>query len=198
LTGLGSTQQLWLYSASASDGFRLQSNRVLLGSASVSGQSGYAPLDRQLASGSIRFYDHHQDNRTLTFVSLSGGVVRDPNLANQLVLGGDTGLRGYPRNYQTGERLAVLNVEERVYTDWYPFRLFRVGGAVFYDWGRAWDGPGESPSSAHWLRNVGFGLRILSTRSSFGNVLHVDFAFPLVREPGIKSFQFLVQTKLSL
>ncbi len=198
LTGLGSTQQLWLYSASASDGFRLRSNRVLLGSASVSGQSGYAPLDRQLASGSIRFYDHHQDNRTLTFASLSGGVVKDPNLANQLVLGGDTGLRGYPRNYQTGERLALLNVEERVYTDWYPFRLFRVGGAVFYDWGRAWDGPGESPSSAHWLRNVGFGLRILSARSSFGNVLHVDFAFPLVREPGIRSFQFLVQTKLSL
>jgi len=198
LTGLGSTQQLWLYSASASDGFRLQSNRVLLGSASVSGQSGYAPLDRQLASGSIRFYDHHQDNRTLTFVSLSGGVVRDPNLANQLVLGGDTGLRGYPRNYQTGERLAVLNVEERVYTDWYPFRLFRVGGAVFYDWGRAWGGPGESPSSARWLSNVGIGLRILSTRSSFGNVLHVDLAFPLNRDPNIKSFQFLVQTKLSL
>ena len=198
LTGLGSTQQLWLYSASASDGFRLRSNRVLLGSASVSGQSGYAPLDRQLTSGSIRFYDHHQDNRTLTFVSLSGGVVKDPNLANQLVLGGDTGLRGYPRNYQTGERLALLNVEERVYTDWYPFRLFRVGGAVFYDWGRAWDGPGESPSSAHWLRDVGFGLRILSTRSSFGNVLHIDFAFPLNRDPGIKSFQFLVQTKVSL
>jgi len=198
LTGLGSTQQLWLYSVSASDGFRLQSDRVVLGSASASGQSGYSPLDRQLASGSIRFYDHHQDNRTLTFVSLSGSLVKDPNLANQLVLGGDTGLRGYPRNYQTGERLALLNVEQRVYTDWYPFHLFRVGGAVFYDWGRAWDGPGESPSSAHWLRDVGFGLRILSARSSFGNVLHIDFAFPLNRDPSIKSFQFLVQTKLSL
>ncbi len=198
LTGLGSTQQLWLYSASASDGFRLPSNRVLLGSASVSGQSGYAPLDRQLASGSIRFYDHHQDNRTLTFVSLAGDILKDPNLANQLPLGGDTGLRGYPRNYQTGDRRLLLNVEERVYTDWYPFRLFRMGGAVFYDWGRAWGGPGESPSSARWLSNVGIGLRILSTRSSFGNVLHVDLAFPLNRDPNIKSFQFLVQTKLSL
>jgi outer membrane protein assembly factor BamA len=198
LTGLGSTQNLWRYSASASDGFRLPSNRVLLGSASVSGQSGYAPLDRQQASASIRFYDYHKDNRTLTFVSLSGGVVKDPNLSNQLVLGGDTGLRGYPRNYQTGERLVVLNVEERVYTDWYPFHLIRVGGAVFYDWGRAWDGPGESPSSARWLSNVGFGLRLLSTRSAFGNVLHIDFAFPLNRDPNIKPFQFLVTTKLSL
>jgi len=197
LTGWGSTQNLWLYSASASDGLRFPSDRVLLGSASVSGQSGYAPLDRHLAGGSIRFYDHHKDDRTLTFVSLAGDVLKDPNLANQLVLGGDTGLRGYPRNYQTGDRRVVFNVEERLYTDWYPFRLIRVGGAVFFDWGRAWDGPGESPSSARWLSNVGFGLRFLSTRSSFGNVLHVDLAFPLNRDPNIKSFQFLVQTKLS-
>ena len=197
LTGLGSTQNLWLYSASASDGFRLPSNWVLLGSASVMGQSGYAPLDRQLASGSIRFYGH-ADSRTLTFVSLSGDTLKDPNASSQLVLGGDTGLRGYPRNYQAGERRVLLNVEERVYTDWYPFRLFRVGGAVFYDLGRAWNGPAESPSSARWLSDVGFGLRILSARSSFGNVLHVDFAFPLNRDPGIKSYQFLVQTKLTL
>src|SRR6266704_3037965 len=197
LSGLGSTQNLWLYSASASDGFRLPSNRVLLGSASISGQTGYGPLDRDLASGSIRFYGH-PTSRTLTFVSLSGDALKDRNASSPLRLGCDTGLRGYPRSYQTGDRRLLLNVEERVYTDWYPFRLFRVGGAVFYDWGRAWGGPGESPSSAHWLRNVGFGLRILSARSSFGNVLHVDLAFPLNRDPNIKSFQFLVQTKLSL
>jgi hypothetical protein len=197
LTGLGSTQNLWLYSASASDGFRLPSNQVLLGSASVSGQTGYAPLDRQLASGSIRFYGH-PDSRTLAFASLSGDTLRDPTSSSQLVLGGDTGLRGYPRNYQTGDRRVLLNVEERVYTDWYPFRLIRVGAAAFYDRGRAWGGPGESPSSAGWLSNVGFGLRFLSTRSSFGNVLHVDFAFPLNRDPNIKSFQFLVTSKLSL
>jgi outer membrane protein assembly factor BamA len=195
LTGLGSTQNLWLYSVSASDGFRLPSSSVLLGSASVSGQTGYGQLDRYLASGSIRYYDHHKDDRTLTFVSLAGDIVKDPA---PLGLGGDTGLRGYPRSYQTGDRRVLLNVEERVYTDWYPFRLIRVGGAAFFDSGRAWDGPGESPSSARWLSNVGFGMRFLSTRSSFGNVLHVDLAFPLNRDPNIKSFQFLVQTKLSL
>jgi len=197
LTGLGSTQNLWLYSVSASDGFRLPSNRVLLGSASVSGQTGYALLDKQQTSGSIRFYGH-SDDRTLTFVSLAGDLLRDPNLANQLVLGGDTGLRGYPRNFQTGDRRVLLNLEERVYTDWYPFRLIRVGGAAFYDWGRAWGGPGENPSNAGWLSNVGFGLRFLSTRSAFGNVLHVDLAFPLNRGPNIKPYQFLVTSKLSL
>jgi len=197
LTGLGSTQNLWRYSASASDGFRLPSNSVLLGSTTISGQTGYGPLDRYLASGSIRFYGH-PDHRTLTFVSLAADVLKDPNLSSQLQLGGDTGLRGYPRSYQTGDRRVVFNIEERVYTDWYPFRLIRVGAAAFFDSGRAWDGPGESASSAHWLSDVGFGLRFLSTRSSFGNVLHVDLAFPLNRDPNIKSFQFLVQSKLSL
>jgi outer membrane protein assembly factor BamA len=197
LSSLGSTQNLWLYSANASDGFQLPSNRVLLGSASIAGQTGYAPLDRRLTSGSIRFYGH-SDSRSLLFVSLSGDALKDPNQSSQLVLGGDTGLRGYPRNYQTGERRVLLNVEQRAYTDWYPFRLFRIGGAVFYDSGRAWGGPFENTSNAGWLSNVGFGLRILSTRSAFGNVLHVDFAFPLNRDPNIKSFQFLVGTKVSL
>jgi len=109
LTGLGSTQNLWLYSAGASDGFRFPSNRVLLGSASISGQNGYAPLNRQGAKGSIRFYDHHSDNRTLTFVSLSGGVLKEPQPFQPAGARGDTGLRGYPRNYQTGSRLVVLN-----------------------------------------------------------------------------------------
>ena len=196
LTALGSTENLWLYAVSASDGFRLSPRHSLLASASVAGQTGYAPLDRKLASGSIRYYGN-SDSRTLTFVSLAADTLTDANSTTQLGLGGDTGLRGYPRSYQTGDHRVLLNVERRVYTDWYPFRLFRVGGAVFYDLGRAWSGTGESPSSAHWLNDVGLGLRILSTRSAFGNVLHIDFAFPLNRDPNVKSFQFLVATQTS-
>src|SRR5437879_1275167 len=55
-TGLGSTQNMWLYSAAASDGFRFPSDRTVLTSASIDGQSGYGPLDRQLLSSSIRYY----------------------------------------------------------------------------------------------------------------------------------------------
>src|SRR5947207_14249418 len=77
LTGLGSTQNLWLYSASASDGFRLRSNWVLLGSAPISGQTGYAALDRQRVSGSIRVYGH-PNSRTLPRDSLSRDPLKDP------------------------------------------------------------------------------------------------------------------------
>lgn len=194
LTGLGSTQELWIYSVSVSDGYRTQKGGILLGSVSTVGQTGYGPLDKQASSGSIKFYSH-PDSRTLIFLSLAGDVLRDATSSTQLVVGGDTGLRGYPRNYQSGDNRVVFNVEDRVYTDWYPFQLFRVGGAVFYDFGRAWGGPSGNTEHAGWLSDVGFGLRILSARSAFGNVLHLDLAFPLNRDPSIKSVQFLVQTQ---
>jgi outer membrane translocation and assembly module TamA len=89
----------------------------------------------------------------------------------------------------------VFNIEDRVYTDWYPLQLFRVGGAVYYDLGRAWGGPTANTQNTGWLNDVGLGLRILSARSAFGNVLHLDLAFPLHRDPNIKRVQFLVQTQ---
>lgn len=195
-TALGSTQALWIYSGSVADGYRFPSGGVFLSSVSSAGQAGYGPLDRQTTSGSTRFYSR-PDSRTLVFFSLAGDILRDPTATSQLVLGGDTGLRGYPRNYQTGDHRVLLNIEGRVYTDWYPLRLFRVGGAVFYDLGRANGGPNANTDHTGWLSDVGFGLRILSARSAFGNVLHIDLAFPLNRDPNIKTVQFLVQTKVT-
>jgi outer membrane protein assembly factor BamA len=191
---LGSTQEVWLYKVSVSDGYRLPSGGILLSSVSSTGQWGYGPLDKQATSGSVRFYSH-PDNRTLVFFSLAGDILKDATSSTQLVLGGDTGLRGYPRNYQSGDYRTVLNTEYRVYTDWYPVRLFRVGGAVFYDLGRAGGGPNSNTEHTGWLSDVGIGLRILNARTAFGNVLHLDLAFPLTYDPAIRRVQFLVQTQ---
>jgi outer membrane protein assembly factor BamA len=194
LTGLGSTQELWLYTVSASDGYRTSKGGILLGSFAATGQTGYGPLDKQASSASVKYYSR-PDSRTVSFFSLAGDVLRDATASTQLVLGGDTGLRGYPRNYQSGDNRVVANVERRVYTDWYPIRLFRVGGAVFYDLGRAWGGPGANTQNTGWLSDVGVGLRILNARTAFGNVLHIDLAFPLTYDPSIRRVQFLVQSQ---
>ena len=193
-TALGSTQQVWLYNFSVSDGYRLPSGGLLLSSVSTLGQTGYGPLDKQTTSSSVRFYSH-PDSRTLVFFSLAGDILKDATASTQLTLGGDTGLRGYPRNYQTGDSRTVFNAEYRVYTDWYPIRLFRVGGAVFYDLGRAGGGPNSNTEHTGWLSDVGVGLRILNARTAFGNVLHIDLAFPLTYDPNIKRVQWLVQTQ---
>jgi hypothetical protein len=133
----------------------------------------------------------------LLYSALSGtrGVNLDPD--HELVLGGENGLRGYPRRYQAGDRSALFTLEGRYYTSLYPFRLFRVGGAAFYDMGRAWGGEFVKSPDPGILRNVGVGLRLGMTRSGLGNVIHLDMAIPLDGDPTINPVQFLVTTKQS-
>jgi hypothetical protein len=88
-----------------------------------------------------------------------------------------------------------LTVEQRYFTNWYPFRLFRVGGAAFFDIGRTW---GESPVSTPsqgLLKDVGIGLRFGNSRSGLGNIIHVDLAFPLDGDSSIEDVQILLETK---
>jgi len=124
-------------------------------------------------------------------------VLTHPDVNETLLLGGDNGLRGYPLRYQSGTRRALFTLEERHYTDIYLWRLFRIGGAGFFDSGRAWGGDNVNASNPGWLSDVGFGLRIESARSSFSNILHVDLAFPLNGTADIAKVQLLVKVKTS-
>lgn len=195
-TGLGSTQDAWLYSASVSKGLHYPARNTLIASASVSGRLHEGDRENQLISASFRYFVPHSDSAQF-LVSGAVDIYRHPDTPAPLQLGGDTGLRGYPLSYQSGERRSLFTLEERLYSDWYPYRLFRVGGAVFTDIGRAWNGPGESPGNNKFLADAGFGLRLLSARSAFGNVAHIDFAFPLNHRNDVRSVQFLITTKTS-
>ncbi|MGC1387634.1 MAG: hypothetical protein WA807_06460 [Steroidobacteraceae bacterium] len=130
----------------------------------------------------------------LLYAALAGTVTDSLDPDKQLLLGGDNGMRGYPLRYESGTSRGILTVEQRVFTDWYPFRLVRFGAAAFADVGRTWGSGVVGNSDPGLLRDVGLGLRLGNTRSGLGNVLHVDFAFPLGDTEGIKHFQFVVQT----
>jgi len=133
----------------------------------------------------------------LLYASLSGTVTDSLDPDMQLLLGGDNGLRGYPLRYESGTSRALFTVEQRVFTDWFPFRLARVGGALFADVGRTWGSGVIGNSDPGLLRDVGFGLRLGNSRTGLGNVLHIDLAFPLNNINGIQRVQFLVQTMQS-
>lgn len=138
-----------------------------------------------------------QSERHLLFISLDADVGEALDLDNPIEIGGDNGIRGYPLRYQRGEARARFTIEQRYFTDYYLWRLFRVGGAVFFDAGRVW---GEDPFGSEnlgLLRDVGFGLRLGSTRSSIGKMVHIDFAFPLDGDDSIDSFQFLIEGRRS-
>jgi len=133
----------------------------------------------------------------LLYAELSGTVTDSLDPDMQLLLGGDNGLRGYPLRYESGTSRALLTVEQRVFTDWFPFRLARVGGAIFADVGRTWGNGVIGNSDPGLLKDVGFGLRLGNSRTGLGNVLHIDLAFPLNDISGIQKVQFLVQTMRS-
>ncbi len=196
LSGLGSSRQLWSYSASIGNGFRIADDHDLLASASLSGRHGDGRSERQKLGFSLRYFVPN-GKRSVFYASITGDVVHNPFPEDRLYLGGDSGLRAYPLRYQAGERRTLITVEQRVFTDWFPFRLFRVGGAVFYDIGRAWGGADQTAINDRWLHGFGFGLRILSARTANANVLHVDFAFPQNADPSVDAFQVLVKTRVS-
>jgi hypothetical protein len=55
-----------------------------------------------------------------------------------------------PLRYQAGERRSLLSVEERFFTDFYPWRLFRMGYAAFLDVGSSTSTP--TATSSGWLK----------------------------------------------
>jgi len=142
-------------------------------------------------------YYRRQSEKRLFFARLNGTYGHDLDLDQQLFLGGDNGLRGYPLRYQSGDKRALLTLEQRFFTDWYPFRLFRVGAAVFFDAGQTW---GEGPfgtGSDGLLKDIGAGLRLGNTRSGLGRVVHIDVAYPLDGDESISNVQFIVELKQS-
>jgi hemolysin activation/secretion protein len=161
-----------------------------------SGRVTGGALQNGIMDGSVRYYNEQSKN-WLFFTTVAATKGWRLDLDNQVTLGGDNGLRGYPLRYQDGNARALFTIEQRYFTDWYVFRLFRVGGAVFFDAGRTWGQAPLATPSLGMLSDAGFGLRFGNARSGLGNVIHVDLAFPFNGDPTIKRVQFLVQTEHS-
>jgi outer membrane protein assembly factor BamA len=195
-TGLGSSRTAWLYAGSVSRGFEPAENQTLMTSAAVSGRYQDGQVHQQSLSLQAQYY-LRQTPRRLFYVSLAGDRLTRPDIGQTLELGGDNGLRGYPLRYQNGTQRTLLTVEQRVYTDLFIWQLFRVGGAAFFDVGRAWGGDDANADHTGWLRDTGIGLRIVSARAAFSNVLHIDLAFPLGAAADVRKRQFLVKMKTS-
>ena len=135
----------------------------------ASGRIERGTLENGLLSASLTNFDE-QSSHWLLYSALTARAGRRLALDNQILLGGDNGLRGY------------------------PLRLFRVGAAVFFDMGRTWGRPPLAAPGLGLLEDAGFGLRLGNARTAFGNVIHVDLAFPFDAGSSIKQVQFLVTT----
>ena len=191
---LGSDRDAWVAQVWAQDGVDLAPGHSLFGTLAASGRLEDGSLTNGILEAESRYY-WQTTEKSKFYVDVTGALAEDLDAERQLTLGGDNGLRGYPLRYQAGTSRALLTVEERYYTDWYPFHLFYVGAAVFFDVGRTWGTDVTGAESLGWLKDVGIGLRLGSSRSSFGNVIHIDLAFPLDGDDDIDDVQLLVKTK---
>ncbi len=192
----GSTGDAWLYDGSISRGFEPADQRTLVASARITGQYQQGSVQRQQLGARLQYYQP-QGSHYLFYASAAADHLTHPGLTDELLLGGDSGLRGYPLRYQSGHNRALFTIEERAYSDLYVWRLFRVGGAAFADLGRAWGGDATNTVKPGWISSVGAGLRIFSVRAAFSNVIHLDIAFPNDPDVNVKKVQFLVKTKTS-
>lgn len=112
-------------------------------------------------------------------VRFEGVYSSNLDTSQQVVLGGQSGARAFDNRFQVGDRKLLLTLERRRFTDHHFFNLVRMGWAVFFDVGRAWDPEVDDPFEDDYLANIGIGLRFTSSKANKGRFLHIDLAFPL-------------------
>jgi hypothetical protein len=177
-------------------GWQFSDSQQLFLSSRLAGRYEFGALHDAILTWTSSYYLATSE-QTRLLLRFSGDAGHDLDGDHTLQLGGDTGLRGYPLRYQNGNQRALFTVEERLYTNYYLFRLVNLGYAAFYDMGRTWGTTLVPTPQLGLLKDVGAGLRLGNQRSSFGSVIHIDLAVPLDRTASISSLQFLVSTQQS-
>ncbi len=194
--GFGSSQDAWMIALNGQTGFGNSDTQSLILASELNTRVEDSGLANFRFDASAEYFRRQSDKR-LFYASLRGTFGQELDADQQILLGGDTGLRGYPLRYLSGNRSALLSLEQRFFTDWYPFRLVHVGGAVFFDAGKTWGNRFAADSDDTVLKDIGVGLRLGNTRSGQGRMTHIDLAFPLDGDRDIDSLQFLIETRKS-
>ena len=191
----GATLDRVVADASAATGWHPGPRQILLAGFQGSSRFGGSGAENLLMGGSLRYYVRDFGDH-IFYAALSGDISHQLDPERQLLLGGDTGLRGYPLRYLQGDRRVLLTLEQRFYSSRELLHLLHLGAAIFFDAGSAWfeDGDGKVAARRALLKDVGLGLRFGSSRSSRGSMIHLDLAFPLDGGSSIKRVQWLVST----
>ena len=190
----GADRDAILYRASASRLFGVLDQTALAILVNTSGRIEGGAAENSLFSVRARF-SHRFSEKSSFFTMLSTTYGHKLDLEAPVELGGDTGLRGYPLRYQSGDSKLLLSIEQRYFWDWYPLRLFRVGGAIFADVGRTWGDHPLGGEDLGWLKDIGFGLRFAPTRTGSRKIIHLDIAFPLDGDASIDDVQIVLESK---
>ncbi len=192
---LGNARDLVRYQASYSNVIGVGEHHILQLHGDLDGRHYKTPnpIDSGVLGLEIN-YNWFRDDQNRWYLKLRYDIGENLEQFEQLTLGGANGLRGYPVDYQRGDRRYLLNIERRYFSDLHLFNIVRMGAVAFFDAGRSWGGQIDGEPNTH-LSNVGIGLRFSSSKTKVGNVLHIDFAAPLAERSGLDSTQVLIKAE---
>ena len=171
--------------------------------AQLGGSTRWAEGDAEnlVAGGRVRWYVR-DFGRHVFYASLGADLAHRLDGEDQLLLGGDSGLRGYPLRYQAGDRRVLLTARAALLQRPRDLPPRPSSGPPSSSTPARPGSSTPSPSATVALRqerkilkDIGLGLRVGSSRSSRGGVLHLDVAFPLDGGRSIKRVQWLVSTR---
>src|SRR5262249_32340905 len=104
---------------------------------SYSGRDVFEKSENVRNLAAFRYYYRELPIQTVVVQSRAEwGNKLDPD--NEIILGGDNGLRAYKIDQFVGDRSFLLNIEDRFYFVDDFLNLVSIGAAVFYDMGNAW------------------------------------------------------------
>ncbi|PKI14045.1 hypothetical protein [Colwellia sp. 12G3] len=178
-------------------GYNLHDNALLLLDLALENDIYQERDSRLLITLSGEYF--YQFNKSWGFYLSNANVASTNQYLDQPVtMGGDTGLRGFPLQYQHGKNSIKLTSEIRYYPEINLFKLFDLAGVAFVDAGRTYGESTVKNIEDGWLGSAGLGLRLHSPHSG-GNhsIIHIDFAFPQSENPEINHFEIRVQAKKS-
>lgn len=153
-------------------------------------------INQHLFSNQLQLV-HQLNSRSSAVAMINAEFGRQLFQDQALYLGGDTGLRAFPLYYQRGDSRIVATAEYRYYTDWNILHIFDVGFAGFADAGRSWGAEQDFASNTDddVLFGVGAGVRLLSTHSSRGTMIHIDLTHPFSDNAELDDWQWRITAK---
>lgn len=171
-----------------------QENQLLL--MSLSGKADIKTGQQDFYNVGIAAEYFHEINPKWTAYSKAKIATSHNNYLDQtFALGDETGIRGYPNDYQHGDNQWLLTSEIRYYPNINLYQLAELGWALFADVGHAFGGTDELNEVSGPIGSVGIGARLYSSKSSYGNVAHIDIAMPMTSGEDTNEWEFRFQVK---
>lgn len=188
----GNDESRWYTHAYAQKTYALGENQLLFLSANMDGRLSDKGSQNLLATAGFKYY-HAQTNYFKGYLDMYSHTAINTDENDTLYLDADSGLRGYPLHYISGQHLQKITLEQRYYSDSYLWRIFHVGATAFFDAGRITGA--SDPTQDGIYKDFGLGLRLSNNRSSKGDVIHIDLAYPMDAQEADKGWTLSIESK---